>query len=240
MQRRIRVFTVECQKFCKLLDALRVIVFHPFSSTQHNNMAPTIERSRPARSRARGRNLTPFERGRIVQAYEDGYTLESIADQFQRAPSTIFRTIHGVSQHNEGSERPRTGRPRTFTPREQRRLENAVKKYTLSGRTKRSRVYTAFHGVSRLCDECSSYLVFKSGLRRSALFRQKRQLLRDTNGPKNTVNGLLPSGPMSYVLTSVLWSVGLLIWVNTSSALLANSSIATKLPTITRARICVL
>jgi hypothetical protein len=120
---------VGCQKFCKLLNALRVIVFHPSSSTQHNNMAPTIERSQLARSRARGRSLTSFERGQIVQAYGDGYTLESIADQFQRAPSTISRTIHGVPQHNEGSERPRTGRPRTSTTRNQRRLENAVKRY---------------------------------------------------------------------------------------------------------------
>jgi hypothetical protein len=36
-----------------------------------------------------------------------------------------------------------------------------LSKNTLSGRTKRSRVYTAFHGVSRLCDECSSHLVSK-------------------------------------------------------------------------------
>jgi hypothetical protein len=44
-----------------------------------------------------------------------------------------------------------------------------LSKDTLSGRTKRSRVYTAFHGISRLCDECSGHLVSKSGLRRSAL-----------------------------------------------------------------------
>jgi hypothetical protein len=36
-----------------------------------------------------------------------------------------------------------------------------LSKNTLSGRTKRSRVYTAFHGVTRLCDECSSHLVSK-------------------------------------------------------------------------------
>jgi hypothetical protein len=30
-------------------------------------------------------------------------------------------------------------------------------KNTLSGRTKRSRVYTAFHGISRLCDEYLSH-----------------------------------------------------------------------------------
>lgn len=38
------------------------------SSHQHNSMAPTLERSRPAGSRARGPNRTPYERGRIVQA----------------------------------------------------------------------------------------------------------------------------------------------------------------------------
>jgi hypothetical protein len=139
---------VGCQKFCKLLNALRVIVFHPSSSTQHNNMAPTIERSQLARSRARGRSLTSFERGQIVQAYGDGYTLESIADQFQRAPSTISRTIHGVSQHNEGSERPRTRRPRTSTPRDQRRLENAVKRYPFWSYKKIARLY-------RFSDKCS-------------------------------------------------------------------------------------
>jgi hypothetical protein len=30
-------------------------------------------------------------------------------------------------------------------------------KNTLSGRTKRSRIYTAFHEISRLCDECLSH-----------------------------------------------------------------------------------
>jgi hypothetical protein len=47
----------------------------------------------------------------------------------------------------DGSRVPCIGRPRTFTPRDQRRLEDTVKN-TLSGRTKRSRVYTAFHEVS--------------------------------------------------------------------------------------------
>jgi transposase len=141
---------VGCQKFCKLLNALRVIVFHPSSSTQHNNMAPTIERSQLARSRARGRSLTSFERGQIVQAYGDGYTLESIADQFQRAPSTISRTIHGVSQHNEGSERPRTRRPRTSTPRDQRRLENAVKRYPFWSYKKIARLYRFSWNISTM------------------------------------------------------------------------------------------
>jgi hypothetical protein len=133
--------TVRFQKFCKLLNALRVIVFHPSSSTQHYNKAPTVERSRPAGSRPRGCNLTPFERDRIEQAYEDGYTLESSADEFQRAPSTISRTIHGVSQPNEGSERPHTGCPRIFTPRDQCRLENTIKKYPLWSYKKITRLY---------------------------------------------------------------------------------------------------
>lgn len=92
-------------------------------------MAPTIERSQPSGSRARGPNLTPYERGRIVQAYEDGRTLESIADQFHRAPSTISRTVRGASTHNEGTELPRSGRPRTYTPRDRRRVELAVKRH---------------------------------------------------------------------------------------------------------------
>jgi transposase-like protein len=160
---------VECQKFCKLLDALRVIILHPSSSTQHNNMAPTIERSRPAGFRARGRNLTPSERSCIVQAYEDGYTLESIADQFQRAPSTISRTIHGVSQHNEGSERPRTGSPRTFTPPDQCRLENAVKKHPFWSYKKIPRLYRFSWSISTMRRMLEPFGI-KSGLRRSALF----------------------------------------------------------------------
>lgn len=77
-------------------------------------MAPTVERSQPRGGGSRGPNLTPYERGRIVQAYEDGRTLENIADQFQRAPSTISRTIYGASTHDQGNELARTGRPRSY------------------------------------------------------------------------------------------------------------------------------
>jgi len=43
-------------------------------------MALTVKRSRPRGGDSRGPNLTLYERGRIVQAYEDGRTLENIAD----------------------------------------------------------------------------------------------------------------------------------------------------------------
>jgi hypothetical protein len=63
-------------------------------------MAPTVERSRPRGGGSRGPSLTPYEHGLIIQAYEDGRTLENIADQFQHAPSTISRTIPDTSTHN--------------------------------------------------------------------------------------------------------------------------------------------
>jgi transposase len=113
-------------------------------------MAPTIERSRTADSRERGLNLTPFGCSRIVQAYEDGRTLESIAEQFQRARSTISRIVRGVSQHNEGLEQPRTGRPRQYSPRDQLRLENAVKKYPFWSYSKIARVYRFSWSVSTM------------------------------------------------------------------------------------------
>jgi hypothetical protein len=53
---------IGCQKFYKLLNALRVIIVYPSSSTKHNNIALTIKRSRLARFRARGRNLTLSKR----------------------------------------------------------------------------------------------------------------------------------------------------------------------------------
>jgi hypothetical protein len=45
-------------------------------------MAPAVEFSR-------GPIFTPYERDSIIQAYEDGRTLENVADQVQRdVPST--------------------------------------------------------------------------------------------------------------------------------------------------------
>ncbi|KAG9679065.1 hypothetical protein KCU87_g904, partial [Aureobasidium melanogenum] len=92
-------------------------------------MAPTIERSRPTGSRVRQPNLTPYDRGRIVQAHEDGRSLRSIADQFHRAPSTILRTINNAPLRDNGTELPRTGRPRSYTRRDQRRVELAIKRH---------------------------------------------------------------------------------------------------------------
>jgi hypothetical protein len=92
-------------------------------------MAPTVERSRPRGGGSRGPNLTSYGRGRIVQVYEDGRTLENTADQFQRAPSTISRTIHGASTHNLGPDLARTGRPRSYIPRDQRRVLLAVERH---------------------------------------------------------------------------------------------------------------
>jgi IS30 family transposase len=71
------------------------------------------------------------KRGRIVQVYEDDRTLNDIANQFQRAPSTISRTVHGASTHNQGSELARTGRPRSYTPRDQCRVLLTVERHEL-------------------------------------------------------------------------------------------------------------
>lgn len=90
-------------------NPLHIVQSHPPSPHQRNSKAPTIERSRAAGSRVRGPNLTPYERSR---------TLESIADQFPHAPSTISRTVRGALNHNESTESPQTGRPRTCMPRD--------------------------------------------------------------------------------------------------------------------------
>jgi len=73
--------------------------------------------------------FTPYERARIVQAYEDGRTPESIADQFHRPTFTISRTVRGASTHNEGTGLAWTGRPCTYTPRDQRLDKLAVERH---------------------------------------------------------------------------------------------------------------
>lgn len=60
------IVTVGSQKFRKPLNALHVVESHPSSSHRHNSMALTIDRSRPARSRARRPNLTLYNRGHII------------------------------------------------------------------------------------------------------------------------------------------------------------------------------
>lgn len=117
------------QKFRKPLYALRVSSTTPSSAHEHHTMALTVERSQPRGRGSRGPNLTPSDHGRATPAYEDGRTLKSIADQFERAPSTISRTMHGASQNNQGTELPRTGHPQTYTSHDHRRVALAVERH---------------------------------------------------------------------------------------------------------------
>ena len=71
-------------------------------------------------------HLSPYERGRIVQAHEDGQSLRAIACEFQRAPATIMKTIQMDTIRDHGKSMPRPGRPRICSTRDERRILRCV------------------------------------------------------------------------------------------------------------------
>jgi transposase len=72
--------------------------------------------------------LTPYERGQIVQAARDGQSSRQIAKSWNRDQSTISRTVRNASQRTQGHSLPRSGRPRCWSAREQRRIVRLIRR----------------------------------------------------------------------------------------------------------------
>jgi len=64
--------------------------------------------------------MTLFERQRAVGMLEAGMSLTDVALQFIRHVSTIHRLRHRLQGTGSVKDRPRSGRPRKTTPREDR------------------------------------------------------------------------------------------------------------------------
>lgn len=84
--------------------------------------------------------IDDFEKGRIYEAFQSGQSARSIAIRFKRAPSTITRTIRNIESRGHSQSLPRTGRPQTWTSRDQRHIERFVRKYPFWSYTKVQKV----------------------------------------------------------------------------------------------------
>jgi transposase len=76
-----------------------------------------------------GPELTPYARGKIIGAAESGKSPSCIATSQKLSRSTIYHTIYADPERNEGQSKPRSGRPKLYTDRDERRILRQVRLY---------------------------------------------------------------------------------------------------------------
>jgi transposase len=95
------------------------------------------------RRRSHYQQLTEFERGRIIGLREGGFSFREIAERLSRNASTVHECWQQWSREGTASRRPGSGRPRSTTEREDRRVRRmAVASRTASAAEIRAAVGT--------------------------------------------------------------------------------------------------
>jgi transposase len=79
-------------------------------------------------NRGKGHELSPYLRGRIFSLVEEGVKYAEIARRLQIDESTAGKTIKLDSKRCNGESRSRSGRPKTLSPRDIRRIITEIKK----------------------------------------------------------------------------------------------------------------
>jgi transposase len=87
--------------------------------TMYNVSTPLAPRSGDSR---RGPELTPYGRGKIIGAVESGKSPGQIAASQKLSRSTLYHTIYADPERDEGRSKPRSGRPKLYTDRDERRI----------------------------------------------------------------------------------------------------------------------
>jgi hypothetical protein len=78
-------------------------------------------------NQCRGKELSPYLRGRIVEAYTCGATPSALATRFSLPRSTIQSTLDLSELRNDGESQSRIGRPKSCTPNDERRILRIVR-----------------------------------------------------------------------------------------------------------------
>jgi transposase len=77
----------------------------------------------------RGPELNPFTRAKIIGAHDFGATPTQIGKRYKLAESTIRSTIELNPERSNGVSKPRSGRPKLYTEREERCILQQVRLY---------------------------------------------------------------------------------------------------------------
>jgi hypothetical protein len=75
----------------------------------------------------RGPELTPYARGKIVGAAQMGSSPSVIAAVQNQSQTNIRNTLRLDLERNEGQSKPRSGRPKLYTDRDERRILRQVR-----------------------------------------------------------------------------------------------------------------
>ena len=93
-----------------------------------------------------------FEQGeRAIGMLTAGMSARDVARHFQRHESTISRLLNRFQQTGNVADRPRSGRPRKTTPREDRFLTTSSRRYRFLSSRKLGRLLRKATGT-RVCD----------------------------------------------------------------------------------------
>src|SRR3954447_20050679 len=75
-----------------------------------------------------GRELSEFERGRIIGAHDAGMSLGEIGKMYDVPKSTVNDIIKAFENHGFTKPQPRSGRPKILNNRDERHLIQMVNK----------------------------------------------------------------------------------------------------------------
>jgi len=75
------------------------------------------------------RELTPYERGQIIGAAKCGVKPSAICIELSLSRCTVRTTINSKPLRKNGESQPRSGRPRTYSERDERLLLRVVRQF---------------------------------------------------------------------------------------------------------------
>jgi hypothetical protein len=137
----------------------------------------TLLRNRDANSR-RGKDFTPYKRGKLVGVVEQGARPSAIARQYAIPASTVRTTIRLDLVRPNGISQPRSGKPLCYTPAEERKVLRHTKSHPkdtyaeliegCSFTCSKNTVKKIFneHGIKNWMAKCRPYLTLENVAKR--------------------------------------------------------------------------
>ena len=80
-------------------------------------------------NRQRKNDLSPEVRAAVCGSLAAGQSPTAVAKSFKIGRATVYRTLHRFQEQNNFKSRPRTGRPRSSSTREERYIVRIVRRF---------------------------------------------------------------------------------------------------------------